>query len=357
MKALALVALCGCSQIFGLHAPARGDGGGGGGDARTNDATDAHPGACVTQPDCPTSACLPDGSCAADTDVAWLDPASTVTTPCTMAMPCYRLYDALQTGRPYIRVHGTISNLSGVNRAVTIFGEPGAAFGNAMQSLSITANVAVYDLQLAVCLQASAGASLTLGRVVVNGCSGYGVTASGPLTMDRSTVSANKNGGIQLNANGSAQFTITNSFIVGNDSQQQSQFGAIDISSSSIAPGSRLDFNTIVDNNAKSAGTAAGGVYCNDPTFTATGNIISHNLVAADPQAPNANTLGICSFSASIIQADVTSLAFIPGGYHIGPTSSAIDVAGLTSTLDHDFDGQSRPFGAGYDVGADEYHP
>jgi len=41
------------------------------------------------------------------------------------------------------------------------------------------------------------------------------------------------------------------------------------------------------------------------------------------------------------------------GDYHIGPNSAAID-AGVNATVTSDMDGDSRPMGHGYDVGADE---
>ena len=42
------------------------------------------------------------------------------------------------------------------------------------------------------------------------------------------------------------------------------------------------------------------------------------------------------------------------GDYHIGPDSAAID-AGMNAGVVTDIDGDLRPIGAGYDIGADEY--
>src|SRR5262249_40876972 len=50
------------------------------------------------------------------------------------------------------------------------------------------------------------------------------------------------------------------------------------------------------------------------------------------------------------------SAAFVnPGGddYHLGVTSAAID-AGVDAGVNRDFDGQLRPQGGGFDIGADE---
>jgi hypothetical protein len=45
--------------------------------------------------------------------------------------------------------------------------------------------------------------------------------------------------------------------------------------------------------------------------------------------------------------------AFLPDGYHIGPTSAAID-QGVDAGVRTDVDGGTRPAGLGYDIGADE---
>jgi parallel beta-helix repeat protein len=44
------------------------------------------------------------------------------------------------------------------------------------------------------------------------------------------------------------------------------------------------------------------------------------------------------------------------GDYHIGPDSVALDV-GVNAGVATDVDGQTRPYGHGYDIGADEYWP
>lgn len=44
------------------------------------------------------------------------------------------------------------------------------------------------------------------------------------------------------------------------------------------------------------------------------------------------------------------------GAYHLGPASAAVD-AGVAAGVTIDMDGESRPLGAGYDIGADERRP
>jgi hypothetical protein len=144
---------------------------------------------------------------------------------------------------------------------------------------------------------------------------------------------------------------------VGNGIMMMNNVGGVYIQTPTIAATSRLDFNTIVDNAGKLGGTvAAGGIYCQDTTFRASSNIISHNNVGGDYNNIQANTAGGCTYPGSLIESDDTNLAFLGSGdYHLGAGSTAIDAAMTPPVTDHDVDGDHRPRGNGYDIGADEY--
>ncbi|HSN30565.1 MAG TPA: right-handed parallel beta-helix repeat-containing protein [Kofleriaceae bacterium] len=361
MKQAALLLLGGCSTIFGLSSPQHAidatatDAA----PADTTDATldipDAAPGHCVTQADCPNSVCLPTTVCAPETDVAWLSSNGVLLGGCTKAQPCVRMADALSTMKPYIRVIGTITNLSSISRDVQIFGEPGAGFSGNVQLNS--GAVGLYSLSFTggTCIQ-NQGATATIEHCVIHDCTSLGINSNGPLTLDGSTVTNCRNGGVVIQ---NQTFTITNNFITQNGGGMTGD-GGLTIQPTLAATGSRIDFNTIASNGIKSSTTGtAGGVFCDIAGFTLVGDVVVHNTVNGSTSAGNANKGGQCTYATSFVQP-IDNIGFVStaaNNYHITAQSPLRDVPGVATTLATDVDGESRPYGSGYDVGADEYHP
>jgi hypothetical protein len=140
----------------------------------------------------------------------------------------------------------------------------------------------------------------------------------------------------------SGSLSLTNSFIVRNG-------GGIDFYS--VSTTNQIEFNTIADN-----GSAVAGLSCNlsNSQLSAPNNLFARN-------APN--TFGTkCTLPSSLsVDNDISAVHFknpdaSPFDYHLTSGSLAIDAATL-STIEHDFDGDARPNGAGRDVGADEFVP
>jgi len=111
--------------------------------------------ACGQHTDCPlSSACLPDGSCASTTDVAYVDPLQGVGSACTLAAPCKRVSDALATARPYVKLKGTIDEAVTINggRVVAILADPGTTLtrtngnGAVLTAQDDGTSVSIYDL-------------------------------------------------------------------------------------------------------------------------------------------------------------------------------------------------------------------
>jgi hypothetical protein len=327
---------------------------------------------CVKNSDCASGACLPNGVCGDDNNVAYVDAAAPAgNTQCTMAAPCLTITKGLATGKPYILVRGAISDTVAISgKSVTIIGEPGASVTRPMAGVVMTitagADVAIYDLTVIgngeKGIAIDMGSTVHLVRVTVTNCNGKDHRAieakTATLIMSRCTVYANIGGGILTDAN--TTYNITNSFIYRNG-DDASAVGGLSLGATSAGL-RRFEFNTIADNRAKAA-PDVGGVHCGGGV-PAPNNIIARNSVGGLLGGLTANTdaTGGCDFSQSMIASDVATFSFVmpdgtgPWDYHVMAGSMAID-RGVTSDITVDFDGQPRPQNTKFDVGADEYKP
>lgn len=333
--------------------------------------------ACAQHSDCKASnACLPDGSCASDTQVAYVDSGGTDNPNCTKMAPCTKVMAALTTRRPYIKLHGTTDEGATINinaQNVTLLADPAAALtrsaNGAVLQITGASTVEIDDLLItgakgptnpAVSVPAGNNVTLSLKRVTISGNDGVGIShQGGSLTISRSTISDNQGGGISTGVT-SITFDITNSFIYRNGDSGTSLVGGVSLTPLT-GSASRFEFNTVVDNQVKDSTLLTGGVLCDQAGFTAPNNIIARNSVGGDPTKSNANTVGACMYPTSATVTAVTGLNFKasenkPYDYHIQSGSSAIGKATTPSSITIDFDNQPRPPNTS-DQGADEYKP
>jgi hypothetical protein len=163
-------------------------------------------------------------------------------------------------------------------------------------------------------------------------------TTDGDAAIDRCTASNNAADGFALDG---GTFILTNSFSVRN--------GGDGVKFYTQTSTNRFDFSTVVDNMEYGFNGQTG----QGATVSAANNIIARNGMAQ-------TSCGTCTFPGSLVIAtDITPLHFVspdtsPFDYHLAAGSIAIDAAQASSVIDHDFDGDTRPRGAGYDIGADE---
>lgn len=331
--------------------------------------------ACSKHDDCPaSSACLPDGSCALATQVAYVDPVAGSGSQCTQATPCKKVSDALNTTRPYVKLTGTVDEAVTINNQnVTILASPGAKLTRTNPGVILkvdgTSVVEIVDLAVSdglggtgigISMPPGNAAALTLLRTTVTNNTGGGISASGGrLTLSQSTVSLNTAGGIAISG---AQFDITNTFIVKNGGVASS-FGGVKLDS--IGAGTRrLDFNTIADNQGMDG--LALGVFCvpGSQPMVFSNNIVYENQIGGtrtQVSGPN------CSWTYSDIGDTVSGVGNLNadpmfvnpnlGNFHIKATSPARDAADPAATLAVDFEGEARPQGPHSDMGADEFKP
>lgn len=308
--------------------------------------------ACSKHQDCATShACLADGSCAQVDQVAYVDPALGTGSMCSQIAPCKLIADALKTNRPILKLTGMLDEQVQINQNVTLLADPGT-------KLTSTTN--------GVILEVRGSSQVTISDLTITGASGPAGTglgislppgSSGSLTLSRVAVTGNQGGGISISG---GQFDITNCVIAGNGGPQTS-FGGVRFDQ--INNGTRrFEFNTIADNGAMD-GTSV-GVVC---TLVAQAVAFSSNIVYGNQVGGTRTQVGgaNCNWTYSDIGPDTVSgtgnvnadpLFVNPAqnNFHLQPTSPAKDKADPNATVHVDIDGDPRPQGSGYDMGADE---
>lgn len=321
--------------------------------------------ACAAHSECASDACsFADGSCVAETDVAYADSASgTNNTTCDRATPCTSLVAALATGRHFVRFRGMIDEavVLGDGRVATILADSGATLTHSGDDavLTVTGNgtsLTVYDLTISGNTMAGGGVvvpktggapTLSLINTTITNHAAQGISVeAGAFTLARSAISRNLGGGVVID--GSATF-----FMVGNtfflNGGLTSTTGAVRITAKQSQL-NRLDFNSFFNNAKQGTG---GAVSCDAGImFTASNNIIYNPALVADP------TTGSCTYAYSLIQpgtvppnahnlsgdpefVDTTmgDLHLLPGSPAFQAADPAADVSGLAL---HDIDGKPR---------------
>lgn len=319
---------------------------------------------CTAHSECESAVCLPDGSCAASSQVAYVSAAGEDANTCALTQPCKKISYGATKGVPYIKVLNDLDEavlLDGVN--VTIVAEPGVAVRRTSMGsvfdLRGTSTITIRDLTIrdasgttgnGVLVGPGEPVNLTLDRVYVLGNAATGVNAQGgTLTISRSVVAANTGGGIVV----ATQFNISNSLFVANGSPS-SLYGGVTLTPSGTVS---FKFNTVVNN---SSSTGPKGMNCTVP-ITSSNTIVSSNDVGSN-----------CAFEYSLFDTTVSVSGTnrtgdpkfkntnvtnprAPDFYRIQSASDAVDKADPASTMMTDIDGDERPQGNAPDIGADEF--
>jgi hypothetical protein len=201
-----------------------------------------------------------------------------------------------------------------------------------------------------------------LSNATGNGNSGVGgglyVESARPL-VDGNTILDNRALGGAYSRGGGVRiascpaFTLTNNVVARNAVSATGSGVAVAVSTG------RLAYNTIADNRT---GDGVGVLVESSSRITLTNTIIANQAVGISRASGTFATAEYTLFDGNGLNynAGVNSTNQIPGpaalrtDYHLKNWSAALDRATPLAWVTSDVDGQARPFGAGYDVGADE---
>lgn len=323
--------------------------------------------ACGRSAECASDICLFDGHCGALAQTAIVDRAATCAgADGSSSKPFCEISDALASlqGRTVIRVHGAAAAYGPfeITTPIEIVGADSGASTEAVvqggvTSTNVSGAVVVTGLRLAGtsggkpnlrCTGAGGATTLTLRRLLIVDGDGFGVDSDGcKLDAGALRVIANRAGGI-VAAN--AAVVIESAIVSGN-----------------IGPAIELDTTdaitlrglTLGDNQAPMASGRAGGVHNRRAGVTATisGSILWNNsLLAGSPLYGTSGTdlvANVAIDNANTAPPDFRSST----DFHLAgrtANNNACCVDKLTAGPMFDVDGQARPLGAKFDIGADE---
>ncbi len=114
---------------------------------------------------------------------------------------------------------------------------------------------------------------------------------------------------------------------------------------------------SIADNPASDQG---GGIDCRDSAIAVTNTILWNNTPSQIEVSQSTFDVLYCDVEggwvgATNIDEDPLFVDAVGGDYHLGDGSPCIDAGTSAGAPGVDFEGDSRPMGAGHDIGADEY--
>lgn len=340
---------------------------------------------CRDHGECPSGACLLDGTCAPDGQVTFVDNRGDSVAGCfgshgkangARVDPWCDVQDGVDSGRPFVVIapspmtYGTVLVGSG---KVSLLGPLGPSATPPRLSsrdptpvvslqTSGSASLTLVGLELSstsagqpgVFCATGGSASLSLSHVSVHDSSGYGIKSFVcTLSIDASRIHHNKGGGLYLD---SGAYAITNSFFTDNGSSGP----ALNLYDDA---GGLFAFNTVAG-NATAGGP--GGIVCGG----AGPKLIQDSIVVGNALSAGSQFFGACTLANVVTGAGDSAggLALLPafldptrGDYHLRPADPrnadcCIDRVPRpgTANADHDVDGSARPKGAAWDVGAHE---
>ncbi len=314
---------------------------------------------CIDDAECDSGACGDDGACVAEAQVLYIRPSGQNIGTCTRTMPCltvaYAVSQATDTRYDFVFAPGTYSLATPIEISETSLFAPRANFHGHRARIAVpntaTYSVAFYvgnrpamfrDMELVSqpnieMIDSTGGAGVTFKRVTLSGS----ITFRGPLVIDQMIIAAQSFAISHVGAGGTVD--ITNLLVYGaSDAALQLSTVTGSIRSSTIAyTGSASAQPAVVCGGAVTLQSTI--VWTPQSNQLPVDNCILDNVIAGPMPV-----LGARNADPDFVNPSVND-------FHLGLMSPARDAADVGPNTD--FEGDPRPQGERFDLGADEAAP
>ena len=266
----------------------------------------------------------------------------------------YDAFDSIQDGINAVTSPGTVNVAAGIYEEKVYLKEEVFLQGDGIGKSIIDGDSLDWEPEEEMVSMASR--SKLSGFSVVNG-GGIGVECFGiSAIIDGNYIGQHVSIGVHIIGSGSSNSIVTNNIVI-----DCGGYGGI--FGNSVYGSPQIIHNTVVGNSTAGIG------FCHPGTPIIKNNIVVRNGAGIDvcPNTePNnshnnswnnvSHNWGGCAPGEGAISENPLFVNAISGDYHLRKDSPCID-AGMDVGLYVDMDGDVRPFGAGFDMGADEFVP
>jgi hypothetical protein len=338
---------------------------------------------CRRDTECPSGACGDDGACVAEADIVYLSPTGVDLGSCPRSSPCKSInFAATRTSASrshVVMLQGTydykyedqsVTSANSVTSNIFIHGG-GSSLSTLVDGpfLKIGIGATLRDLEISGTILLYGTAPILVERVKVRGPNFSGIDVSAQVTM-RDVEIQRVNTGIRIGGN--ARLTIEHGVIHDVTTAIRSSdsgsivdltnllvFGTSDIAIDlSMSAGGTIRSSTIADSGTDT-GSGPRAFRCPSDgitTLTIRSSIIwAPGTVARAPIDDTCTLVSTIAGPTAVPGATNVDPLFVNAAqrdYHLAPNSQARDVADTGPSTD--FEGDARPRGARFDIGADE---